>query len=466
MTEATGAHHYRGRILILDDDVVTCRLYEALLSHAGYVAESCNNLQTFQEMIMRLSYDAILLDLQLEHERGIDALPIVLKQAPFTKIFVLTSNASIDKAVDCMRRGATGFLQKGAGNDQLLAELAAHLSDHDAPRADGHAKATRYGLIGQSAAIEEVIATVEKLRSVDSTVLILGESGTGKEVVARAIHESSRRGKERFGAINCAAIPEALLESELFGHRKGSFTDAKADRKGIFELCSNGTLLLDEIGDMPLMLQTKLLRVLQERQVSPIGANAPIAIDTRVIAATHRDIFDEARSKRFREDLYYRLSIVIIRIPPLRHRPEDIALLTEHFLTTFNQRFGRDVRMPSHSTLARMVAYDWPGNVRELQNAIERAVVLSTDGELAVDNMFQHLDGNLPPAQEQSHLLDDNVFAMPLTDAKQAFERVYLDHLMRVAAGNISEAARISGRYRADVYRLLNRYGLETSAFR
>jgi DNA-binding NtrC family response regulator len=198
----------------------------------------------------------------------------------------------------------------------------------------------------------------------------------------------------------------------------------------------------------------------------PIGASQPIDIDTRVIAATHRDILDEARSKRFREDLYYRLSIVIIRIPPLRHRTEDIPLLTEHFLTTFNQRFGREIRMPSHSTMARMVAYDWPGNVRELQNAIERAVVLSTDGELAVDNMFQHLDQSAPQEQERSHLLDDNVFGLPLTDAKQAFERVYLDNLMRIASGNISEAARFSGRYGADVYRWLNRYGIETSGFR
>jgi DNA-binding NtrC family response regulator len=321
------------------------------------------------------------------------------------------------------------------------------------------------GLVGESEAIRETIAMIDKIRHVDSTVLILGESGTGKEVVARAIHSTSMRGAERFNAINCGAIPEQLLESELFGHKKGAFTDAKTDRKGIFEVCSNGTLLLDEIGDMPITLQTKLLRVLQEKQITPIGSNTALAINTRVIAATHRDILDEAKSKRFREDLYYRLSVVVIRIPPLRHRTEDIATLTTYFLGQFNQRFEKSVRPPSGPVLARMLAYDWPGNVRELQNAIERAVVLSTNDELNAEDMFQHLNLKANTVSTEDGI-NPAVFAMPLTEAKQCFEKAYLENLLKLSGGNISEAARISGRYRADIYRLMNRYGFDKGQFR
>ncbi len=460
------ARDCHGRILIVDDDKTASKLGEAILTKAGYVTASVATVLEAREELAQRFYDAMLLDLDLAGERGLDVLAHVLKVAPFTKVIILTASSSIAQAVECMKRGASGFVQKGSPPDVLMAELAKHLT---APAPVGPAASGNYGLIGDSPSLKETVATIDRLKSVDSTVLILGESGTGKEVVARALHDSSKRGAQLFSAINCGAIPENLLESELFGHRKGSFTDAKADRKGIFELCTNGTLLLDEIGDMPLVLQTKLLRVLQERTVTPIGASTPIPIGTRVIAATHRDILDEARSKRFREDLYYRLSIVIIRIPPLRHRTEDIPLLTDHFLKIFNQRFSREVRMPPHTTMARMVAYDWPGNVRELQNAIERAVVLSTDGELTTENMFQHLAPGReadPKAAAGTALLESAVFNLPLTEAKQAFERAYLERLLRENSGNISEVARLSGRYRADVYRLLQRAGLETDQYR
>jgi DNA-binding NtrC family response regulator len=296
-------------------------------------------------------------------------------------------------------------------------------------------------------------------------VLILGESGTGKELVARAIHESSSRSDKPFMAINCGAIPEQLLESELFGHRRGSFTDAKSDRKGIFEVCSDGTLLLDEIGDMPLPLQTKLLRVLQERQITPIGATSPMPIRTRVIAATHRDIASEAKMRRFREDLYYRLSVVVVRLPPLRERRDDIPILTEHFLDEFNRRFDRQIRPPNASTMMQLISYDWPGNVRELQNAIERAVVLSSGDELQLDHTFSPTDSptdNIDGAKKltETSELSSTLYTLTLSEAKQQFERTYLRQLLQRSRGNISEAARISGRYRADIYRLMNRYNL------
>ncbi len=457
---------YMGRILLVDDDETITRLYDSILTSAGFVVDTSHDLRRMKDFMAQFYYDAVLLDLQLGQEEGLNGLPFVLKVMPSTKVFILTAHGSIEKAVDCMRRGATGFLTKGTEPQKIVEEIASHLRQQPASKELlGPDSLEKIGLVGESEAIKETIAMIDKIRNVDSTVLILGESGTGKEVVARAIHQTSQRSAERFNAINCGAIPEQLLESELFGHKKGAFTDAKTDRKGIFEVCSNGTLLLDEIGDMPIALQSKLLRVLQERQITPVGSTAPQSINTRVIAATHRDILDEAKSKRFREDLYYRLSVVVIRIPPLRHRQEDIPILTKYFLKQFNQRFEKTIRTPSDPVLARLAAYDWPGNVRELQNAIERAVVLSSNDELSADDMFQHLNlRSMPHATEDG--LNSAVFSLPLTDAKQCFEKAYLEHLLKLSTGNISEAARISGRYRADIYRMMNRYGFDKSQFR
>jgi DNA-binding NtrC family response regulator len=324
------------------------------------------------------------------------------------------------------------------------------------------------GLIGQSFAIQEVRDAIDRLKQVDSMVLLLGESGTGKEVVARAIHKSSDRANQRFDAINCGAIPEALLESELFGHKRGAFTDAKADRKGIFELCTNGTLLLDEIGDMPLMLQMKLLRVLQEWEVTPVGSSVPVKIKTRVISATHHDLKSEAHAKQFREDLYYRLSIVMIHLPPLRERLEDVPVLSAHFLDGLKKRFNREVRPLSPSVLNRMLKHHWPGNVRELQNALERAVVMSRNGELDSKDIFAHL---CPVVKEsvpepERNAFDSSLYHWPLTEAKLEFERNYLKFHLTTSRGQIPEVADKSGRYKADVYRLLSRHGIDQTCFR
>ncbi len=467
---------FLGRLLIVDDEASVRAFYDKFLTKAGYLVDEADSLGTMKERLSAVYYDGVIMDLELGAEHGFDGVAWILKEYPFTRVFVLTAHGSIERAVEAMKRGAAGFFEKGAGPERLLSGLKAELPQ-PLPRpvaATSPDSIEGLGLVGQSEALREVWEKIERLRDVDSTVLILGESGTGKEVVARAIHRTSARAGGRFDAINCGAIPENLLESELFGHRRGAFTDAKADRKGIFELCSDGTLLLDEIGDMPMSLQTKLLRVLQEREITPIGGSNSVKIDTRVIAATHRDIFFEAKAKRFREDLFYRLSIVVLRIPPLRHRLEDVPVLVSHFLDTFNKRFSREVKSPSPSTLARLTAYDWPGNVRELQNAVERAVVLSTDGELTLENMFSHL---MQPSRSGGSSSNDDaersiaatvggVYELPLTEAKQAFERDYLDKLLRRCKGNIVEAASQSGRYRADVYRLLARYGLDQTEYR
>jgi transcriptional regulator with GAF, ATPase, and Fis domain len=341
-------------------------------------------------------------------------------------------------------------------------------------------------MIGNSKAFQELCQRLQQLKNVDSTILLLGESGTGKEVIARSLHKISNRQTERFEAINCAAIPENLLESELFGHKRGAFTDAKVDRKGILELCSNGTLLFDEIGDMPLSLQAKLLRVLQERVVTPVGSATPIKIQTRVIAATHRDLIEEVQSGRFREDLYYRLSVVPLYIPPLRHRKEDIPLLVESFINEFNQRFNRGITMPADSVMRRLIAYDWPGNIRELRNEdLFQHLHLPNNtpkkGATNSSGMSSNHSASMPQSVPTSDVaqsksngqssgsepeLDDKIFQLPLTEAKQAFEKIYLESLLNDTGGNISETSKRAGRYRADIYRLLERYDLHVDEFR
>lgn len=456
---------YVCRILIVDDDCVTRQYYENILRRVGYRVDASADLTEMQTAIRAVFYDVILIDVHLEKESGLDGLTFLLKASPYSKVIILTSDERLDLAVSSMKIGATGFLTKGMPPQKLLDEITCALKNRSEKILFDSCELATLGLVGESDAIRETVRMIERLKNVDSTVLILGESGSGKEVVARAIHKKSSRFASRFDAINCSAIPENLLESELFGHKKGAFTDAKVERKGIFEVCSEGTLLLDEIGDMPIALQTKILRVLQEKQVTPIGSTTPVSINTRVIAATHRDIFEEAKSKRFREDLYYRLSVVVIKIPPLRRRIEDIPILTQYFLNQFNERFERNVRPPNSEILSRMRAYDWPGNVRELQNAVERGVVFAQNDELDLADMFQHIDQRIV-SRSSGSTLDVDLLVQPLTEAKQAFEKIYLENLLKSCRGNISEASRISGRYRADIYRLMHRYALDQGEFR
>ncbi|MCX6129701.1 MAG: sigma-54 dependent transcriptional regulator [Proteobacteria bacterium] len=456
---------FKGRILILDDDPTVGPFYDKILSHNGFQCDLAYNLSQMQTRLSAVAYDFILLDMNLGTEQGFDGLTMILKEAPFTKVYILTANGTVERVVEAMRRGASGFFEKGAPIELLINELV-HQAQTTVPHNDDLAE---MGLIGRSPALQELVEKIKRLKDVDSMILLLGESGTGKELIARAIHSSSQRAKQRFGAINCAAIPENLLESELFGHKRGAFTDAKTDRKGIFELCSHGTLLLDEIGDMPLSLQVKLLRVLQEKEVTPVGASDSIKINTRIIAATHRDILAEAQAKRFREDLYYRLSIIVLHIPPLRQRLEDIPLLVEHFLEIFNRRFNREIRPPNLSIMSHLMAYDWPGNVRELQNVLERSVVLSSDGQIDLKNAFAHLNSVAHPASmlgASPRPPDQAFFDLPLTEAKQAFERSYLEHQLKNCKGQVLEVAERSGRYRADIYRLINRYGLDQAQFK
>jgi len=467
------------RVLIVDDDVIVRKTYALTLRRLDLEVDEASSLEELALALHRVTYDVVLLDLTLGARSGLEGLPLILKEQPYAGVFILTASNSVEQAVECMRRGAAGFLTKDLPHEKLEEELRRFLETRRKSEATGHAGSLP-GFIGESEAIKGLKARMERVKDIDSTVLVLGESGTGKEVIARALHTLSNRRGEPFCAVNCGAIPENLLESELFGHKKGAFTDARADKKGLFEVAAGGTILLDEIGDMPLMLQTKLLRVLQERHFVPLGSSTPVPLKARVLCATHRDLQMEVASGRFREDLFFRINVVVLHSPALRSRASDIPALVRYFLEQCNTRFGRGVLYPDEALMARILTFPWPGNVRELQNSIERGVVLSPDDRIHPEDLFFHLN-----TQQNAHALQvartgalhfevpvENVLPaglsldMPLTDARMAFERAYLEHHLRKASGNISDVSRAIGRYRADIYRMLEKHGFNAEGFR
>lgn len=450
-------------VVVIDDDSDIRVLLRKCLEIEGirvFEAESINELKS---IVSKRFIDAVLADVYLDGENGLDVTMYLASEAPFTKVFIMTAQDTVSLAVDAMEKGATTFFPKSMGPVKIADSLKEHMRvSLELP----HSQTERIGnvqLIGRSSKMQTVLQQIQQMKDVDSTVLILGESGTGKELVARALHEGSLRQKGGFEAINCGAIPETLLESELFGHRKGAFTDAKSDRKGLFEICSEGTLLLDEIGDMPLSLQVKLLRVLQEREVRPLGSGTTVKINTRVIASTHKNLEEEVRQGRFRQDLYFRLSVLQVSVPPLRERREDIPLLVNHFIQIFNQRFGKQVREPSHEVMARLKAAPWVGNIRELQNAIERAVVLSQDNIFHLENVFCDRD---VPEEGQGGVYDLENLPLSHAEAKERFERQYLEKLLTKSHGNISHAARLAGKHRVEIYRLLGKYQIDHSKYK
>ena len=457
-----------GRLLLVEDDPIYRSLLTQYLSQAGFLVDEVESLRGMRGRLNALSYEAVVIDAFLGQEDGLDALPLVIAAYPRTKVFVMSSGGTIEKAVAAMERGATAFIAKSKDPRDLAAELKARILPAGHLRlvgaeAGGPVDGPDFDMIGTSVAINAVRAKIEQFSKVDSTVLITGASGTGKELVARAIHSRSARGKSRFEALNCAAIPEALLESELFGHKRGAFTDAKADRRGAFERCDHGVLLLDEIGELPIGLQAKLLRVLQEREVMPLGGSQVVKITTRVIAATNRDLLEEVARGRFREDLYFRLAVLMIDVPPLCERREDIPGLARFFVERYAQQFNRPTLSMLRALELRLKMHDWPGNVRELQNAIERAVVLSEAGELRCEDLFpQGRLGSGQGVKGSIEVLTDR----PLSEAKAAFEKAYLEQLLQATRGNISEMARLSGRYRADIYKLLTKHGIVWEDFR
>ena len=471
--EATGSEPH---VVIIDDEQDLCVLLSLRLQHHGFRVSSARGSQEALQILERETVDAAILDVRLEDENGLDVLVEMQKRALDLPIVVLTAHGTIEVAVEAMKRGAYGFLTKPFDTPELLQKLH-HAVERGRLRreVDGlrrliQAPTDETRLLGASAAIGTVREIVARVAPSDATVLISGESGTGKEVAARCIHALSGRSEAPFVAINCGALTPTLLESELFGHKRGSFTGAVSDKDGLFAVASGGTLFLDEIGDAPPSVQVKLLRVLQERCYLPVGSTEPLEVDVRILAATNRDLQADVEAGRFREDLFYRIHVVPLVMPPLRERRDDIPLLAELFLNRACAKHGLSTPQLSSAALQLLMGHTWPGNVRELANVVEGGALLASDGVLDPE----HLPIVLPPSSGGSLGTTASVLDVvrtgeslpPMREAREAFDRTYLEEVLQRSRGNVREAARLAGRNRTDFYELMRRYGIAPAAFR
>jgi two-component system response regulator GlrR len=441
------------RVLVVDDDPDLLKLLALRLGAAGYGVQTAESGERALAAIAVSRPDVVVTDLKMGGMDGLALFEAVQRTAPTLPVIILTAHGTIPDAVDATKRGVFGFLPKPFEGKDLLAQVEQAMKLSSVASAPAAGDDWRAGFITASPRMEDLLRRARLVAQSDASVLIVGASGTGKELLARAIHRASKRRAAPFVAVNCAAIPEALLESELFGHRKGAFTGATYDHRGLFQSAEGGTVFLDEIGDMPVALQAKLLRALQEREVRPVGSSQAVPVDVRIISATHRDLDDRVARGEFREDLYYRLHVVSFAIPPLAERPEDILPLARHFLTATAARYGKDVRAFAPEALELLVGAPWPGNVRQLANVVEQAVALATSPIV-------------PAALVASALKAEPTGLTPLDEAKRAFERDYLIRILRITKGNVSRAARLARRNRTEFYKLLDRHRLQPAMFK
>ena len=390
---------------------------------------------------------------------GVSLMERFHEASPETPVVILTAHGSIENAVEAMKRGAYNYLTKPFEPQELLIQIERALEKRSLTsrikNLEGllHKSYDFANIVARSKGMQKVLDVVSTIARTDSTVYLQGESGTGKELVAKAIHLASHRKGKPFVAINCAAIPETLLESELFGHEKGAFTGAVRSTKGLFTQAHEGTIFLDEIGDMPVSIQAKLLRVLEERSFYPVGSEKPVDVDTRIIVATNRDLEDLIQKDLFRRDLYYRIHVIPIYLPPLRERKEDIPPLVEYILKKFNDRMKKNITGLDPRAMQKLIQYGWPGNVRELENTLECAAAITQKDTIDEDLVLTTKPSN-------SHRLP------PLKEARDEFERDYLTQILRKAKGNVSQAARLAGKYRSDFYDLLRKHNVSVEAFK
>ncbi len=456
----------RAKILVVDDDTVVLKAVNQILQREGYPVVAIDDAVEGLAAAKDPSIDVAVLDINMPHLSGMDLLKAIKAERPDVEVIMMTAYATVETAVEAVKAGAYDYLTKPFENiDDLsltVGKAAERKALKDRTRALEEALTVRSqfeDLIGQSNQMRAVFKLVETVSHSTATVLIQGESGTGKELVARAIHYRSQRKDKPFVAVNCSALTETLLESELFGHMKGAFTGATNNKKGLFEAADGGTIFLDEIGDVPPATQVRLLRVLQEGEVKRVGANEPVKVDVRVIAATHVDLSRAKSEGKFREDLFYRLNVITIDLPPLRDRPEDVPLLAHHFLKMYSAKLAKKVTGFTPRAMEALTVNRWTGNVRELENVIERAVVLTSNDVLDVED--------LPPGFQESPQAGSpvEVFSLahlPYAQAKRlamrAFERRYLTALLEKNNNNVSSAARAAGVDRSNFRRLLKQY--------
>ncbi|HTV17699.1 MAG TPA: sigma-54 dependent transcriptional regulator [Polyangiaceae bacterium] len=448
----------RARILVIDDDRSMCELLSEGLGAAGYDVISRLDAEAAVDLLREQDVDVIISDLNLQGTSGIGLCQRVRENRPNTPVIVITGFGDMRAAIDAIRAGASDFFDKPidmtllvhaierALRERHLREQIRRLKQADVPPAE-----TLGSMIGASRAMRDVYDLVRRVADSDTTVLLSGESGTGKELVAKALHELSGR-PGRFVGVNCAAMPSELLESELFGHVRGAFTDAKSEHEGLFEQAGEGTLLLDEIGEMPLDLQPKLLRVLQERQLRPVGGNGMVPVRARIIAATNRDLEGEVEARRFREDLFYRLNVVQIHVPPLRARGNDVLLLADHFVQRFAARGNKSVRGIDSEAQRKLLAFDWPGNVRQLENSMERAVALTRSEQVLPEDLPERVVRFDANARAVNELDLEHVLTLDQVERRQ------IERSIRQHHGNKTRAAKALGIDRRTLYRKLERY--------
>ena len=444
-----------GDILLVDDDPDLLKLISLRLTSAGYRVRTAESGETALASIAVRRPAAVVTDLRMPGIDGLQLFEAINRQHGGLPVLILTAHGTIPDAVAATQRGVFGFLTKPFDSQELLKKVASamKLSGNDAGQSEGVSGEWREGIITRSPAVEDVLRQAKLVADSDASVLIYGESGTGKELFARAIHKASPRRDRPFVAVNCGAIPGELLESELFGHARGAFTGALQAHKGLFQAADGGTLLLDEIGDMPMPLQVKLLRVLQEGEVRPVGSTQSIPVDVRVISATHRDLDAQKSAGHFREDLYYRLNVVSLRLPSLAYRREDIPVLAAHFLRKLAERYRKPVPSLSPDAMALLVAAPWPGNVRQLLNLLEQALALTTTSVISATLV-------------QNALKEDAAALVPFEEARKSFERDYLVRLLKITGGNVTQAAQLAKRNRTEFYKLLQRHRLEPGMFK
>ena len=465
----------KARVLVVDDKENMRRLFARILGDAYVVTEAADGTQALALLAGR-EFDVVVTDIQMPGADGFAVLREVKQRAPDTEVVLVTAYASIPKAVEAIKEGAYDYLSKPFDPDEVALLVARALEQRRRGKEAAGLRARLatapglHGLLGASAAMRSLHTLLSQVAARDLTVLLTGETGTGKELAARAVHAESPRKAKPFVAVNCGALPADLVESELFGHAKGAFTGATLAKAGLFEEAHGGTLFLDEMGDLPLPVQVKLNRALQEKEVRRVGTTVPVKVDVRVVAATHRELAAEVAAGRFREDLYYRLNVVTVRLPALRERREDIPLLAMHFLA----RAGRpELEGFAPEALRALTAYAWPGNVRQLENAVARAVAVAQGRRIGVDDLPSELSGGRAAGTggaQVGRIPAEALVKLPYREAvdsaRDTVSREYLSALMQEFGGNVTHAAERAGMERESLHRLLKRYGVRSDDFK
>ena len=450
------------RIMIVDNEEGLCRMMEAVLLDHGFEVSFFTDPIIATSRFQPGTWDLVISDIKMPGMDGLEVLEFIRQRDPELPVVMVTAYATVDMSIQALRKGAYDMLTKPFEPDELLYRVKNALSHTrllEENRELRHELASRFKfdrIIGTSAGLKELLEKVAKVAVRDISVLITGESGTGKELIAQAIHYHSSRSEQRFVAINCGALPATVLESELFGYKKGAFTGAVQDKTGLLEAADGGTLFLDEVGNLPLDVQKILLRFIQEREFMRVGDTRPTRVDVRLVSATNAELLQDVQEGRFREDLYYRLNVVNVHLPPLRERREDIPTLAMHFVRQLNERFGTCVSGFDRQAMQILVEFDWPGNVRQLQNLIEAAMTMETADRISLETLSQLIA--LPYAEGDQAGTDDSY-----ADALASFEITYLKGLLQAHEGNIEAAAQAAGMNMATIYRKLKKYNLKKS---